>query len=196
MRTCVRSALVTLLLAGGLVFALPGRALACSCVPHPPVEKAIEQSDAVFTGTVTASDPPTGGEIWSGAEPITYTFAVDRVVAGEVGSTVEVTTAAMEVSCGIEFREGTRYVVFATDSGGFLETNLCTRTEQINATTGSFGGDPPGKSPTETETTPSDAALNPASDSDDEAPVWPWIAGGGLVTAALGLALARRRSSA
>lgn len=192
----VRSALVTLLLAGGLVFALPGQAAACSCAPQPSVNKAIEQSDAVFTGTVTDSEPPIGGETWSSAEPITYSFTVDRVVAGEVGSTVEVTTAAMEVSCGIEFRENTRYVVFAMDSGGLLETNLCTRTEPINATTGgSFEDYPPGKSPRETEATPSDAALNPTSDSDDGAPVWPWIAGGAMVTAALGLALARRRAS-
>jgi len=188
----VRVTFVTLLLAGGLVFALPGRALACSCVPHPPVEKAIEQSDAVFTGTVTASDPPTGGEIWSGAVPITYTFAVDRVVAGEVGSTVEVTTAAMEASCGIEFREGTRYVVFATESGGFLETNLCTRTEQINATTGEY---PPGKTTSEIEATPSEVAMDPTSENGEGPSVWPWVTGGAVVTTALGLVLVRRLGS-
>ncbi|MDQ4058346.1 MAG: hypothetical protein M3124_04405 [Actinomycetota bacterium] len=193
----MRTLLLTLLLvAGGLVFAIPGPAYACSCAPPPPIDKAIEQSDAVFTGTVIASEPPAGGEIWSGAEAVTYTFTVGRVVAGDIGSEVEVTTAAMEVSCGIEFRENTRYVVFATAAGGSLETNLCTRTEPINETTGSFGGDLPGKSPTETEATPPDAALNPTSDSSEGTPVWPWIAGGGLVTAALLLALALRRASA
>ncbi len=121
---------------------------------------------------------------------------MERVVTGDVASTVEVTTAAMEVSCGFEFRTHSRYVVFAMESGDRLETNLCTRTEQINSTTGgSFEDYPPGKAPRETEATPSDAALSPTSDSDDGAPVWPWIAGGGLVTAALGLALARRRAS-
>ncbi|MGH2791640.1 MAG: hypothetical protein ACRDJ0_11775 [Actinomycetota bacterium] len=191
-----RALLALLLFAAGLVFAIPGPAYACSCAPPPPVEKAIEQSDAVFTGTVTASEPPTGDDIQSSVEPITYTFAVDRVVAGDVGSEVKVTTAAMEASCGIEFRKDTRYVVFATDSGGFLETSLCTRTEQINSTTGgSFEESPPGKSPSATEATPSDAALNPTSDSDEGTPVWPWVVGGGMVTAALGLLLARQRAS-
>lgn len=183
----IRLTLAGLLLAGGLVFALPGTAFACSCAPHAPLEKAVEQSDAVFTGTVTASEPPTGGAVQSSAEPITYTFAVDRVVAGDVGSEVEVTTAAMEVSCGIEFREGTRYVVFATGSDHNLETNLCTRTEQVNATTGG-----PGKSPNETEATPSEVALNSSSDSAEGAPVWPWVAGGGLAAAALVLVLVRQ----
>ena len=187
-----RVLLATLLLVGGLVFALPGTAFACSCVPNPPVEVAIEQSDAVFTGTVTSSEPPRGGDVMSGVEPVTYTFAVDRVVAGDVGSTVDVTTAAMEASCGIEFREGTRYVVFAMNSEGNLETNLCTRTEQINATTGEY---PPGKTPTETEATPSDVALNSASDSAEGSAVWPWVAGGGLAAAALGLVLVSRLTS-
>ena len=191
----MKTALATLLLAGGLVFALPARALACSCVPPPPVEEAIEQSDAVFTGTVTSSEPRTGSKIRFSAEPVTYTFTVDRVVAGDVGSTVEVTTAAMEASCGIEFRADTRYVVFATDSGDYLETNSCTRTEPINATTGFIGGDPPGKSPNEVEATPPDVVLNPRSDSADGPPPWAWLAGGGMVTAALGLILVRRRAS-
>ena len=193
----MKTALATLLFAAGLVLALPGPACACSCAPRPPVEKAIERSDAVFTGTVIASEPPAAGQIRSSGEPITYTFAVDRVVAGDVGSEVEVTTAAMEVSCGIEFRENTRYVVFATDSGGFLETNLCTRTEPINATTGGpFGEDPPGKAPNEIEATPSEAALNPTSESEAGGTVWPWMAvAGGMATVALGLLIVRRRSS-
>jgi hypothetical protein len=98
----------------------------------------------------------------------------------------------MEVSCGIEFREGTRYVVFATNSGDNLETNLCTRTEQINATTGEY---PPGKTTSETEATPSEVALSPTSGSGKGTPVWPWVAGGGVATAALGLVLVRRLAS-
>jgi len=45
-----RLLLTTLLVAGGLVFVIPGQAMACSCATPPSFEKAVKQADAVFAG--------------------------------------------------------------------------------------------------------------------------------------------------
>jgi hypothetical protein len=141
----IRLLLVMLLVAGGLVFVLPGRAEACSCAGPPSFEKAVRQADAVFVGEVTSSRSHEGPQRFLGFrsdELVGYTFAVDEVVTGEVGASVEVVSHYSEATCGFPFQEGDRYVVFADQRDGRLETYLCSRTEAINETV-SFGGETP-----------------------------------------------------
>lgn len=143
MRT--RLLLTILLVAGGLVFAVPGRALACSCAPPPSLEVAVKDADAAFVGVVTSSeqvDGLGGGPVVPAGGNFLYTFAVDEVLGGEVGSSIEVNSHSEGASCGIKFREKTRYIVFAYESRRGLETHLCTRTETVG-TSASFGGRPP-----------------------------------------------------
>ena len=164
----IRLLLTLMLVAGGLVFVVPGRAMACSCVPPPPFEKAVKQADAVFVGEVASSEPVDGRQPFAGIMSdglVSYSFAVEEVVAGDVGSGVKVISHSSGATCGFPFHEGDRYVVFADERDGRLETNLCSRTEQINETL-TFGGEAPvgetqAGSPTddETETTPPTALI-------------------------------------
>jgi len=154
-----RLLLTALLVAGGLVFVVPGRAMACSCSSPPPFEKAVKQADAVFVGEVASSDPVDGRRRFTGITVdglVSYSFAVEEVVAGDVGSGVEVISHSSGATCGFPFQEGNRYVVFAYEGEGRLETNLCSRTEQINETV-TFGGEIPvgetqARNSTDTET--------------------------------------------
>jgi hypothetical protein len=119
--------------------------MACSCVPPPPFEQSVKQADAVFVGEVASSDPVNGRQRFTGITVdglVSYSFAVEEVVAGDVGSGAEVISHSSGATCGFPFQEGDRYVVFADERDGRLETNLCSRTETINETV-SFGGEAP-----------------------------------------------------
>jgi len=145
----VRLLLVVMLVAGGLVFVTPGRALACSCDAPQPFGKAVKEADAVFAGVVTSLEQTSGQRSFLGSAPygyFAYTFEVDEVVAGDVGSTVEVRAHSSGASCGIKFREEARYIVFGYDGRRGLEASLCSRTERINETV-TFGGETPVRDP-------------------------------------------------
>ena len=60
----------------------------------------------------------------SSADPVTVEFDVIRVWKGPLRETLTVKTERMGISCGYEFKEGRRYIVYAYD--GY--TGLCTRT--------------------------------------------------------------------
>ncbi|HWL50684.1 MAG TPA: hypothetical protein VNT92_12470, partial [Acidimicrobiia bacterium] len=110
-----------------------------------PFEKAVKQADAVFVGEVASSEPVDGRQRFMGMmadELVSYSFAVEEVVAGDVGSGVEVISHSSTATCGFPFQQGDRYVVFADERDGRLETYLCSRTEPINETV-TFGGEPP-----------------------------------------------------
>ncbi len=165
----LRLALTLLLVAGGLVFVVPGRALACSCSPNPSFERAVQEADAVFVGVVTSSEQTSGQRSFLGSEPygnFVYTFDVDEVLAGEVGPTIEVGSHSSGASCGIRFQEGARYVVFAYEGRRGLDTYSCSRTERINETV-DFGLEAPTGKPVDPdvgasgESKPMDASPSP-----------------------------------
>lgn len=123
--TALRLALAGLLAACGVVFLTPASSYACSCVSGRPQDFAA-WADTVFTGTLTEVTPPPQREVMSSGDPVTYAFEVDAVHEGDVGGTVEVTSAVSGASCGLEGLEtGTRYLVFATGDPGRLEAGLC-----------------------------------------------------------------------
>jgi hypothetical protein len=156
----VRLLLTLMLVAGGLVFVVPGRALACSCAPTPSFEKAVKDADAVFAGVVVSSEQTSGQPGFFGSTPygnFVYTFEVDEVVSGDVGPTVEVSSHSSGATCGVRFRERVRYLVFAYESRRGLETFLCSPTERINETADLGGRAPVG----EAETPP---AIGPGPD--------------------------------
>ncbi len=63
-------------------------------------------------------------------------------MAGEVGHAIEVNSHSSGAACGVKFQEGPRYIVFAYENRGRLETNMCSRTERVNQTV-AFGGEAP-----------------------------------------------------
>jgi hypothetical protein len=110
-------------------------ARACSCVPPPSDREAMTTTDAVFSGTVIEiDDPEGGGPVISSGRQITYTFDVDGIAKGDVAADERVTSAADGVSCGADFADGGRYVVFADkDEKGDLTTSLCSNNHVLRA---------------------------------------------------------------
>lgn len=106
----------------------PESASACSCAIVSDVREAKQSSDAVFDGTVI--DKKSANKIFSGssADPVSWTFEVHEVWKGKVAPVITVTSAESDESCGYEFQEGHRYVVYARQTGETLDVSLCSRT--------------------------------------------------------------------
>ncbi|GBG09384.1 hypothetical protein PAT3040_04028 [Paenibacillus agaridevorans] len=126
--------LAIIILASSL--ALPPKPVyACSCAISDSVSEALNRNDAVFDGTVVASHTP---RKWfsfsqSSADPVTWTFEAHEVWKGKVAPRITVTSAQSSASCGFEFREGQRYIVYARGTGDSLEVSLCSRTTLTSA---------------------------------------------------------------
>ena len=130
-------------------------ACACSCVPPDP-EQYAASAEAIFTGVVRGVEQRGGPLTSTAAATVVTTIDVDGVHKGDVAQQVEVATADGEASCGIEFRVGERYRVYADTAGGQLSgtrapyhASLCGGTVRLN-------GEPNGVGVTKT------AALGPA----------------------------------
>jgi hypothetical protein len=116
---------------------------ACSCVALVPHEAA-EMADAVFAGTVVG-ETPTGGDLGRvGAVAATvpfppgmgqaiYTFEVDGVAKGSIGTQVEVLSGGDGASCGFTFGIGERWLVFTTWDGMTHSTGLCSGNVALEA---------------------------------------------------------------
>lgn len=131
MRT-LRLALAGLLAALGLVALAPAApSYACSCAMGGPAQY-VRWADTIFTGTLTGVEeaPPDEDGVVSSMDPTVYTFELDDVLEGDVGQTVEVSSARYGASCGLEgMRAGETYIVFASDRRRGLEANLCGGTQ-------------------------------------------------------------------
>lgn len=115
-------------------FIRPQNAYACSCMYNPDLtdeERLLENfnreyNEVVFTGTVVNTElyRPNPAEA-SSADPIYVTFDVDMVYKGDLASEFTVTTQADSASCGFNFAEGSRYLVFAGNGESNWNTGLC-----------------------------------------------------------------------
>lgn len=106
----------------------PESASACSCAIVTDVNEAKQNSDAVFDGTVIEKKSAGKLFIRSSADPVEWTFQVNEVWKGKVAPVITVTSAEASESCGYEFKEGQRYVVYARQTGDSLDVSLCSRT--------------------------------------------------------------------
>lgn len=87
----------------------------------PPPEKALEDADAVFEAR------PFG--MSHDDQRARYRFEVDRVWKGDVGPSVEISTALHSATCGRSYKIGTQYVIYARKGqSGELTDMLCSRT--------------------------------------------------------------------
>lgn len=118
--------LIGAVVAGLVSLVVQGTSHACSCMPYSPAEQ-IEISDAVFVGTPISQVDTAGGE----GGGLRWSFDVETVHKGEVGATTSLETAGDSAACGIEFREGERYLVFATGQDR-IGANLCSGTGPVD----------------------------------------------------------------
>ena len=131
--------LLLLLLLIAAPFGLAGPANACSCALLEP-NQMLEFAPTAFVGTVTEAPAVLG----RGGGSVFYTFEVETVLAGEVPSVVDVSTADNSAACGFEAAVGTRMAVFATDEGnGVLSSGLCSTTDADLAIKALGPGTPP-----------------------------------------------------
>lgn len=119
------------LLAGTIIATLgTSLAVACSCAAQTDVEYRL-QADVVFAGTVTAIADPNAGTSFSIADPITWTFAVERTAKGTSQQNQQVRSARDGAGCGMFFTLGRRYVVYADRTDGTLHTSICSGTREL-----------------------------------------------------------------
>lgn len=92
---------------------------ACSCVQSTPNELAAG-ADVIFTGTATDPDSQEGVHTyWT-------SFDVEVAYKGTLGPTAAVETVGDSAGdCGIVFKEGELYTVFARAQDDGLDTNIC-----------------------------------------------------------------------
>ena len=84
------------------------------------------EADAVFFAKVTGMTISQRHPVWvSSTDPVTVEFDVIRVWKGPLRKTLTVETERSGISCGFEFKEGRRYVVY---TWGGNRTGRCTRT--------------------------------------------------------------------
>ena len=121
-------------LAIGVVILAPDQVLACPCTETGTVRDELKSSRAVFLGRVIALAIETVALENSTAERMRATFKVERRWKSATRSTIEVWTCGDQTAvctCGLDFKLGERYVVFA--SGQPLGTGSCDRTRVASA---------------------------------------------------------------
>ena len=100
-------------------------ALACSCLPPPPISEALKASDFVVhvrcLSFAVASEDTRVGQF-----EIIKTFKGDRL-----DRSCSIETPISSASCGFDFIAGNEYLVYGWILDGVLRTNICTRTKWL-----------------------------------------------------------------
>lgn len=110
------------------MFGFVSPAEACSCAVPTDIVSWVDQSEAVFVGTLVDKRTAEGSEF--GMEAI-YVFEVETWVKGDLGEVVEVRSADNGAACGFEFwGEDMRIGAALRQIDGELHGNLC---DQIDA---------------------------------------------------------------
>lgn len=68
----------------------------------------------------------------SSADPVAATIRVSKIWKGASCDTLIIHTVRSEVSCGVEFRKGQEYLIYASGSKDHLTTDLCSRTKRVD----------------------------------------------------------------
>jgi hypothetical protein len=129
---------------------LASDALGCGCISsRPKLEDAdlLSEASVIFRGKVltvepdpteiVGFDPDTDEPILAGSRPNVVTntnvttLRVERVWKGNLHRVVKVKAGAHGGNCGVDFREGHRFIVFAALRDGELSTSSCTRTSPL-----------------------------------------------------------------
>lgn len=111
------------LIGAALALASADPASACSCVP---VDRQVQVPavSVIFVGEVTRMPDPIEASDSIGAR-VRYRFRVIEVLKGRPDNPATLSTAASPAACGVLFSPGERYLVFAHERAGELQTTLC-----------------------------------------------------------------------
>ena len=133
--------LLAVAMAIGLASLPAQQALACSCAGGT-IEESAAMADAVFTGTVVDQKPvgldPVGALAATAPMPgvmgsIVYTFDVDGVAKGDVGTQASVLGGGDDGMCVMSFGMGERWLVFAAWDGAIHSTGSCSGNMPLGA---------------------------------------------------------------
>ncbi len=96
---------------------------ACSCLPPPPVEDALDRSDVVIYGQCYKFT----------FHPKSHRTELIKVLRTfkreyEEGKLFEIDTAVDSGMCGYSFVAGHHYIIYATERNGRYSTKICTKT--------------------------------------------------------------------
>lgn len=116
----------------------PQIVFACSCpgMPYPP-EQAFESSRAVFSGTIISKATEGGSSVGNGYAVFPHSRVQIQVLESWKGidsNTVTITTGISDDTCGFDFQEGEKYLIYAHDDtqyGTEFTTGLCQRTKLL-----------------------------------------------------------------
>jgi hypothetical protein len=135
-RSCLLIGLTALTV---LTVATARGASACSCgASGPPCQNAF-QVDAVFAGTVLGisalpdEGPPLPPGEFRSPQAVRVEFGDVVAFRGVQGPTLSVLTAGSGPACGYAFKQGERYLVYASrnpNGTGFV-TGICSRTRRL-----------------------------------------------------------------
>ena len=127
---------------GAVLGLLPVPAQACTCLTPPSPSRGAEAVDVVFVGTAAnvehieadgwlygAWKSMLGAEHLYEFETLRVTMDVSTAIKGTDKLNWFLETAATTELCGVLFREGEEYLVYAFDGAGeTVTTDMCTRT--------------------------------------------------------------------
>lgn len=94
-------------------------AQACSCADGDP-RSSLARADGAFVGTVVRAPDRTGSD-----QEVSWEFAVERVVKGDLRERVTVWSSANGASCGLEIRDRRRIGLFLERHGERWASSLC-----------------------------------------------------------------------
>lgn len=102
-------------------------ASACTCTERAAdLDEEVARRGVIFYGAVTAFDE-LSPELWAA------TFKIDKSYKGKFkeDAVVTVMTGATPKQCGVDFRIGRKFIVYADEQGGGLKTSTCHYTEKL-----------------------------------------------------------------
>jgi MYXO-CTERM domain-containing protein len=115
---------------------------ACTCAPPPPTLEAVAEASAVFQGSVVDITPPS-----TPAGEMVARISVERVwKRSRTESVVEVHTPANSAACGLSFKPGSRWLIYADEIEGNLRAVLCSRSKPLDAASDDLAALGPGTS--------------------------------------------------
>ncbi|TKC16152.1 hypothetical protein [Robertmurraya kyonggiensis] len=115
-----------------LMVSFPSTSSACSCAEQQSVKEEFKQSKAVFSGKVieVKENRRNNGSIVK-----LVLFEVTETWKGVDETQIIITTGVSDGDCGIEFKKGEEYLVYATESTMYGENKLvstiCDRTGKL-----------------------------------------------------------------
>jgi hypothetical protein len=120
-----------------LIGSFPSSTSACSCAESPSVEEELERSKAVFSGKVVDIKEKRS---LNGYTSKSVLFDVTNTWKGARQSQMIITTGQGSGDCGVDFKEGEEYLVYANESTMYgaesLVSIICDRTNELSSSQG------------------------------------------------------------